>query len=279
MMGGLKKPQGYTIVEVMIFLAISGVMFMMAISFISGKQTKAQFREGAISLSSDVQSVINDVSNGIFPSTTNLKCTKGSPPSITTAGSGEQGSNEGCIFLGKVIQFNALGAPENFNIYTIAGNQFSPGGDASKLSVNFAEAHPIAVANTPDLTVSRTTNWGLQVTKIIDTSTHKAGNNCAVNPGAIGFFGGLGDYAGNVEKSGAGQVTVVCLPYSYTGASKSSLTDAVLAINDNDVMSGTHFTLCLLGGYNQKASLTIGGNSGQSLVANLELGDAKEPAC
>ena len=252
---------------------------MMAISFVSGKQTKAQFREGALALSSDVQSVINDVSNGIFPTASNLKCTRGAPPSITTAGSGEQGSNEGCIFMGKVIQFNYLGMPENFSVYTIAGNQFAPGGDASKLSVNFAEAHPIAVADTPDLTVSKVTSWGLQVTKVLDTSTHQSGNNCAANPGAIGFFGGLGDYSGNVEKSGAGQVTVVCLPYSYSGASKASLASAVLSINDQDVISGTHITLCLLGGYDQKASITIGGSNGQSLVANLELGDNKDPAC
>lgn len=63
-MNGGYQSRGYTIVEVLIFMAVSGLMFVMAVVFVSGKQANAEFRQGLYVVNSDIRSVINDVANG-----------------------------------------------------------------------------------------------------------------------------------------------------------------------------------------------------------------------
>jgi prepilin-type N-terminal cleavage/methylation domain-containing protein len=103
-----KHPRGYTIVEVMIVLAVSGVMFLIAANFINGKQAKTAFTDGVNDTASRLQDTIEQVTDGQY-SDIPLNCTFNAaarrtsfPSSGTTPG---QGQNSQCVFLGKLWYF------------------------------------------------------------------------------------------------------------------------------------------------------------------------------
>ena len=50
-----KQPFGYTIVEVMIVLAVSSAMFLIAANFINGKQERTAFSQGSNEMVSQLQ--------------------------------------------------------------------------------------------------------------------------------------------------------------------------------------------------------------------------------
>src|SRR5947209_7153977 len=97
--GKTKTPRGYTIVEVMIFLAVSGFMFIIAAQFVSGKQAHAEFRQGMNDVKAQVQQTINDVANGYFPSNSDFSCNTESGRPQPDTGSTGQGQNKGCVFM------------------------------------------------------------------------------------------------------------------------------------------------------------------------------------
>ncbi|HVC36673.1 MAG TPA: prepilin-type N-terminal cleavage/methylation domain-containing protein [Candidatus Dormibacteraeota bacterium] len=284
-----KKSHGYTIIEVMIFLAISGFMFILAIAFVSGKQAKSEFKQGTNDINQQVQTVINDVSNGFYPSNSNFSCSAGAsgPPTFTNIAT-EQGQNGGhssfgqggCIFLGKVIQFSPQGSGGvGYNIFSVAGRQYMDGSNI--VSTNLQQAAPTAIAapKSPiSLTENKTLEWGLSVTK-----TFYDGNNINCSPsqnlGSIAFFGSFGQYAGTDLQSGAQSVMVACVPGSSLNNSGTQTVNDITNITDTDVVSNSQFVICFAGGQNQRASLTIGSTNGQQLTTRLEAGGGVDSRC
>jgi len=106
-MRGGKTKTGYTITEVLIVLAISSAMFIAANALISGRVAETSFRTGANEMTSRIQDVIDQVSNGQYNDRP-LTCTESSGNlTIATGGSG-QGSNKQCSYIGKFFTFTAV---------------------------------------------------------------------------------------------------------------------------------------------------------------------------
>src|SRR4051812_28553600 len=105
-MNGGKLPLGYTVIEVMIVLAVSGLMFVIATNFISGKQAKTSFTAGSNELASKVQDLIGEVNDGKY-SDIPLSCSAniGGPTSVSDGApdAETQGTNPQCVFLGKIL--------------------------------------------------------------------------------------------------------------------------------------------------------------------------------
>src|ERR1700722_14172147 len=144
--GKNRQPLGYTILEVMIVLAISGAMFLIAISFISGKQEHTAFTDGVNNMVSQLQDAIQQVTNGEY-SDIPLTCTagSGSPPSFDASGNPSQGTTTSCVFVGKFFHFwpnnpGASGAAA-YEVFTLAGNRLDNGNPAVTLS----EVAPVPV--------------------------------------------------------------------------------------------------------------------------------------
>lgn len=137
---------GYTIIEVFIVLAISGVLLFSAVALFSGKQAQAQFNQAMQDLDSKIKSYINDVGVGTFPASENYTCslsTDGNDrpelagPFVTTK---VVGSNQDCIFLGKAIQvYPDPSSPNNrtITIHTVLGNRTYDSGGARVPVTNF----------------------------------------------------------------------------------------------------------------------------------------------
>lgn len=109
---------GYTIIEVMVVLAISGVMFLIAAQFINGKEAKTAFTSGVNEMASQIQDVIEQVNDGRY-SDIHLNCSGG----VATIGIGQQGTNTGCVFMGKVIHFET---GNRYELISVAANRQNP---------------------------------------------------------------------------------------------------------------------------------------------------------
>jgi type II secretory pathway pseudopilin PulG len=138
MMGGLHRTRlspkqtlpihtGFTIVETMIVLAVTGVMFVTIAANVSGRQHKVEFQQSVNRLKSQIEQTMGEVESGYFPSA-NFSCTvtglgADAQFNFDSAGTTAQGARRPCVFMGKAIQFgNAFGtAPQKFAVYPLVG--------------------------------------------------------------------------------------------------------------------------------------------------------------
>ncbi len=189
-----RKPQGYTIIEVMIVLAVSGVMFVIAANFINGKQERTAFTQGVNETSSRIQDVIEQVVDGRF-SDIPLNCQSLGSSTVVSGGSNEQGTNANCVFLGKMMHFNNSGDSTKYSVLSVAGTRTT---DPSKVYPTVVDA----------LTITQTVPQSLSVKSVVIKD--KNGVNTGQNTD-FGFRQGLGvateDFGG--YKSGSQNVSLV----------------------------------------------------------------------
>ena len=282
-MFGLSNSKGYTIVEVMIFLAISGVMFIMAASFINGKQSSAEFRQAVNDLNAQIQRVINDVENGYYPSAGNFTCTSdgsGNPPSFSTSATA-QGLNIGCVFLGKVMQFGVNNTDgRGYNIYSVAGRQYVTTATLAKLPSNFTESKAVPIIDTVndpkvfDSTDRKTIFGGAKITKV------RSGSN-PIN--GIGFYSNFSNYDGSEALvSGSRSVIVVSIPGTSTSLNETEvqmITNIKNQTVDTNILSNPDFSICLEGGRGSYGLVKIGGTSGQRLTSKVYVSKSPIGSC
>lgn len=262
-MKGGKKTRGFTILETLIVLAVTGGLFVAIAASLSGRQQRTQFSQAVQEIQSQIQEVINEVSSGYFPSTNNFQCTATlTGPSISSAGSAEQGTNEGCIFIGKAIQFRVNGTdPEQFKIYTLAGVQRNP--DGSEVTT-LVQAKPKVVAapiSSVDLTQNKKLLYGL-------TTHSMVWSNLNVPIGTVAFTNSLASYNDAGIVSGSQKVRMAAVGAT---ALNQTQTQAVNAINTQlqtaPIDHDQGIRICFAsGGTNQSGLITIGNNNRQLSV-------------
>ncbi len=274
--------RGYTIIEVMIFMAVSGFMFVIAAAFISDKQSKAEFKQSMSAINSQVQSVINDVSNGFYPSNSDFTCqaaSSGAPTLSQSSPNNPQGTNRGCVFGGKVIQFGTHNTNnKGYNIYSIAERQFASGGSTDTLPTNFTEAQPVVASDSAsppnfNLTEKNTLEWGTKVCGLMS-------GGLPIN--AIGFFQSFGSYgSGGSLKSGAQSINVVPITGTSTngGEGESEMAAEVINLGTSNPSPELrpNIVVAFDSGNGQYATLTIGGGNGQRLTTAIKI--INSPAC
>lgn len=150
------RPLGYTVIEIMIFLAVSGALLVPTLAAVGGQQAKTEFSQSARDVESRIRDIINDVSTGYYPNTGNIRCTLHSSGAgiVLTKSPTDQGKNQDCIFIGRVIQFAPAGSDEDrrWNVYTVAGQRLvsaSPKRETG--SIVEAKGQAIAKTSTGDI--------------------------------------------------------------------------------------------------------------------------------
>jgi type II secretory pathway pseudopilin PulG len=267
--------QGFTIVEVMIVLIVTSALFVSAAVLISGRQSQTAFDQAIRQIQAQIQQVMDEVSNGYFPDS-NFSCTAGpSGPVLTTVPSGGQGTNSGCIFVGKAIQFKVANSdPEQYVIHTLAGLQKGPTGQEA---TGLIQSLPKSVTRTtsdsslPDITIPNTLDSGLTVSGMwYDVGSGK------VNVGIVAFVITLPGISNGALKPGAPFVQAIPVVGSALNTSVAQGADALNGSNFNDPansprdpLNGT--SICFAsGGTNQSGLITIGGN-GRPLDVSLKI--------
>jgi len=137
-------PRGFTIVEVLIVLAISGVIMVATLPFISNKQNNTQFTVGIRQIQNQLQDILNNVSTGnvTVPASVNYSCTSsnGAGPVITSTLS-NLGTNFGCQYIGMGIYFDK----NSMQVIPIIGQKYS---DSNLTKVtSLASAKPCPLVN------------------------------------------------------------------------------------------------------------------------------------
>jgi type II secretory pathway pseudopilin PulG len=134
------KSGGFTILETMIVMSVSAAMLLTVILMFSGKQREVQFSQSIRSIESKILDLVNDTATGYFPQDNTSTCTAGAGdgggPLVVSSGSNEQGTNQGCIFLGRALHFKQ----DRVTIYPIAGDRTRA--ESAGSTASFAEARP-----------------------------------------------------------------------------------------------------------------------------------------
>jgi len=272
--GGEQSHEGFTIVETLIVLTVTAILAVSALLLISGKQNRTQFTVAVNSTQQNIEQVLNETSSGFFPNEGTVKCTgvPGSVPTLTNASS-NQGSNAGCVFLGKALLFAVPGSHfDKFITYPIAGDQFDTSSQpVSVLSDAFPEA--VAPSSTNSLTsgLEQTTPIvnGLSVYYMHYLSRSNP-NQAATDIGAFAYLSDPGATQGGAV-SGSQQFALYAIQNtgSWTPATALPLpVNAVDGLNNfNNYDTASEVDLCLNDGGARSALIQVGDASNGSQVA------------
>ena len=281
-------------------MAVSGLMFIVAANFINGKQGAVEFKQGMNDINTQINAVLNDVTNGFYPSTQNFTCVVNTPANpLSTprfdAGTTDQGSNAGCIFIGKVMQFRVGSDATKYNIFSLTARQSNTLGTPV---TSFATALPIAVdatasgpsyfglgANTVNLTQRNQLEYGLTLEKAL-LCTGDCSASLGMPIGMFGFFGSLGNYGVSSSadpQSGAQTVVTASIPSSSLNQTEANAAATINSkaklISSSEVLgNGKYILLCFKNG-NRPGSIKIGGSNSQQLTTTLDLGVGIPAVC
>lgn len=263
----MRRPSGgYTILETMIVLAVSALMFLAAVAAFGGRQQEIQFNQAVRDLDSKIQDIINDVAVGFFDNPQSIGCTATgtSKPSLNVGAGTGQGTNGDCVFIGKAVQFDVTNPDSQLDIYTILGRRVvdSSPGVANKDVSNLDEAQPILVGGTG---YSNAVNvyplsWGLKITDvyIIDPAGGAVGNT-----GGVGFFTSFSSTIGDSAVSNSQNVRIGPIPNTELSDDETAFINDANNMNEaNTVLASKRaVVVCLKSANNNKrAAIAIGLN-------------------
>lgn len=138
------KSIGFTIVETMVVLAVTGVLFVSFAATISGKQSQTKFKQAINSVKTQLDEVVSQSQSGYYPPG-GFSCSANPGASkeikIDTGSGTEQGANDGCILLGKTVQFYTDSDPQRFIVYPVAG---------SNKGKDFSDSSPVIINDSRD---------------------------------------------------------------------------------------------------------------------------------
>lgn len=267
------KSGGYTIVEVLIFLAVSGVLFVSTMLMLAGRQQRAQFTNAVRDFETKLTDVANDVANGYYQSGTNnnISCTQGPTVIYDSAVNVEQGKHDECIFLGRLVKLgDSSPVAEGYGVYSIVGNRQTPG-DVNVSTLVQANPTLLWTGNEP-------TNTGLREEKQFGFGTSVAcvgvnTNRCdpANNDNAGVAF--ISKVTGNVEvgRSGSG---IRAELHVFGGIQVSESPPFTADINETSAVESA--AICLLSGStNQYALIHLGNAGGSGLTVTSEVKEGR----
>jgi hypothetical protein len=249
--------EGYTIVESMIFLAVTGAILVSAMLLIGGQQRKSEFNTGIRDIHSQLTDIVNDVSTGYYNNpTTGLTCP------YTSRVSTELGGNADCVFVAKAIQFASQeNGDESAEVYSLIGRRQKP--DRTDIR-SLRDAEPV-ILNEADTTLRLP--YGIRVVSVTYTA---GGTNYPV--GSVGlsskFTGNLG--SGGIE----GTQNIDLIPITGTTLGQSKADNASKTAIEQNIMDESFYnpdggvTICFRsGGTNQFAKIKLGGQGRQNSVS------------
>lgn len=269
---------GFTIVETMIVLAVTGSMLLIAVAFVSGRQNQTEFQTGINDLQQQLQQFANQTASGQYTNDGSFGCDGTGSLVTLNASPTQQGSNKDCIFLGNIIQFgtgSSDDAKSTIGVIPIVGKQFVNGLNPVQ---TVTDAMPRAVyalggETSPTSIATQTMKYGLSVATSAPAPCPAGVGMCFTTAsdgpqptGAIGLIAGDGNSTlasvgddGNL-KSGAQQFTL----YGVRDTTPNQATPTVAAKIGNypaipaapsDIEPATSAIVCIQSGTTPESGL------------------------
>ncbi len=271
---GRNRTAGYTIVETLIFLAVSGVLFISAMALISGQQAKTEFTTSVRDFELKLTTISNNVATGYYTNTNTFNCDDSDSNGLVEINSGTntQGANEKCIFIGRVIQFAPGGDKEKYSIYTAAGSRYTAGGADSE---SFLDANPQLVApstaypSRPPAIDTASFGGGVTVEKV---EYNDSGSPGLI--GGIGFFSALKSNSVSADvKAGTLNIDVIAPKATALGQTATAFADNMNTLTASNTINSPSggIRICLKSnGTNQYAWLSLGSTDSGKLTTSVE---------
>jgi len=254
---------GFTIIETILFLAVSTSMLFVAMNLISGRSQQVQFTDSIRAIESYIDSKISQIKTGsiALPNET-CRSNGGWSPVPSYPNGASDGS---CVFLGYIFELNNLDGLDTSPVKTVIPNYqiFGTRINSSELLSCKGASHDVLYCATPNKVPASyadnfTIPWSLNITKHIIVSSG-ADNNTSVSK-----FGYLRD------PSGTGVIPVAMID-------SASITDRInydMASLDSWVGGEFAVKLCFSDG-SRLASVNLGGvDTNLSVEAMFD-----DPAC
>lgn len=272
-----KGGKGYTILEVLIFIAVSSLMFVTAIVAIGGRQQQVQFSQGAREFDAKIQDIINDVTTGYFPTNETISCSIiNGEVQVQSSSDQKLGTNDDCIYIGKAVQFQPNGESSKIIIYSLAGKRFV---DATSLtpSLSIADASPKAVALPLDSNFRGSEeNYlipnGLMVKKVFQEFSSS-------DIRSYGVIAIMSNFGGSRVSEGQ-TVQVGGIFGTSMGSDESTAVDTINKLSDNPDLDGQSgymdknpaggLIICFESPEGRKASIKMGLNGSNSTELKLD---------
>jgi len=248
---------GYTIVEVIIVLAVSSAIFVAAAATFQGRQAKTETTQAGRDIESYLQSVANDVSSGYFPNGIKFTANScGDQPPVYGTTQVEGGTNKGCVFLGKLVVFES----DEVKTYPIVGRQFT--GVVSYQDVsNLTEAKP-KVVDISELVDTHEFRYGMNVHKLERVDTNG-------NLKAIAFITQLGGGSLSDNPSSGSRSVDLYGIYATDRVFRVTINPGALTFADFKLMQAGA-RVCFRGGNEELGELTLGSDK-SAISTFLEL--------
>lgn len=249
---------GFTIVETLIVLAVSSILFVIAGTMITGRQARTEFQVGSRDIQTKVQQIINETKSGYFGTDSTSDCaTSGTstPPGLIFSTSDKSlGSRGQCIFIGKALVVDTTGV----SIYPLAGLRQVAGADVSSAK----EARATVVRGS-----SETYEFPYGMTLV-----GSAVNSDSLDAGTPRGFAILTSF-GTTKALGGQTFDLHKMNGSFTDASQyADVIDSEFTQADSvafQTVSGV--TLCIKsGGTNQSFKVIIGGDNGTTVRTEVK---------
>jgi hypothetical protein len=265
----------------MIVLAVTGLLFISSASLISGRQNRTAFDQSIHQIQSQLQQIINEVSIGYYPNMGNVQCSGvGATVVLTKTAGTTQGTNAGCVFTGKALQFALSGTdPQQFNVYSLAGLQ--KGGASGTESASLVEAKPKVIAPTstnaalPDATATENLQNGLTATRM--WYNNGAGDRQIGVVALTGSFASFDSTTGAIM-SGSQRVDVVPIDdgnvnskLNNTGVAGVDIINSRIASATTVVNPSNGLFICFSSGTTNQSGLITIGNKNRQLSVNLDI--------
>lgn len=232
-----KKPHGYTIIEVMIVLLITGVLLTTVGGTLRGRQQQSQFTAGVREFEANLNTEINEVASGQYPGNTTWTCKlSGSGELEWQFISSDQGTNTACMFIGKVLHPYVDGSYDIYNIAALRKNGDNEVTDLAGAKPSIVARKDASETGIPESRETSKLPYGLVIKQL--KLTPETGG--VINVPAIAFVVTLGNYAAGsqadlVSSSQSVDVIPVCNS-GLTGSGQSCST------SDNLDTSATNIT-------------------------------------
>jgi type II secretory pathway pseudopilin PulG len=274
------RQAGYTIIETMIFLAVSATLLLSALSLFGSRVQRTQFSQAVQSLDSRLKTVANEASTGTYPEVPAFNCsvTGNDPPQTASLGADPQGTRTDCIFVGKII---APAAPDKcvaplatsgcnkIDVYTVIGRRLS---GIDTISASLTDSKPTIVVD-PDLTQTYDLGNSTKITGIFNKSDSS-------QLSGVGFFQSFNSsYNSGQLTSGSQSVETWSVVAASSPVSPLGYTDMKLAVSGGLTrITPGNTKICLRsGGSDQKASIVLGNSTG--VLQTTVIMDDTDPLC
>lgn len=283
----MRNRGGFTIVESLLALGVTAVLFVAVIGTISGRQSKIQFSQGMRDLSSSISDVLNDVATGYFPTISGLTCVAGSDNAAPQLGydasiGDTTGTRKDCVFAGKVIQIGTESSASAGFIYSMTGRRLTYNGASSSDVASFLELKPVVVdsKNTDnvagpgisniDATVGLTLPYGIRIVRSDGSDGGRAIGAFYKNFRGVSLNGQSSSGVTSVAIANVASATAG--PSSMTQANIISAADDTTSLNSRFLSGSSTIVLCFKSdATNKTATITIGDGIQGSLRLDYEV--------